>query len=103
VNPDAAFETIKKLHARFPDRRIMTEAVDVRDEAQIASAVESAAKVLGSVDMLCCFAGVVGCTHAIEMKADPAASPSRHPYQHIIPTGPSPRLHTIVPKRRCYH
>ncbi|KAJ4347440.1 hypothetical protein N0V95_005442 [Ascochyta clinopodiicola] len=70
VNPDSAFDAIKKLHARFPDRRIMTEAVDVRDEAQIASAVESAAKVLGSVDMLCCFAGVVGCTHAIEMAAE---------------------------------
>lgn len=33
-------------------------------------AVESTVKVLGSVDILCCFAGVVGCTHAIEMKAD---------------------------------
>jgi sorbose reductase len=70
VNPDTAFETIKQLHSQFPDRRIITEAVDVRDEAGIASAVESSVKVLGSIDMLCCFAGVVGCTHALEMHAD---------------------------------
>jgi sorbose reductase len=70
VNPDSAFESVKALHAQFPDRRIMTEAVDVRDENGIASAVESSVKVLGSIDMLCCFAGVVGCTHALEMPAD---------------------------------
>jgi sorbose reductase len=70
VNPDAAFETVKALHSRFPDRRIMTEAVDVRDEHAIAAAVESAAKVLGSIDMLCCFAGVVGCAHAMDLPAD---------------------------------
>ncbi|CAN9221858.1 unnamed protein product [Alternaria alternata] len=70
MNPDQAFESVKKLHAKFPHARIMTEAVDVRDEKAIASAVESSVKVLGSIDMLCCFAGVVGCTHAIEMAAD---------------------------------
>jgi sorbose reductase len=70
VNPDSAFEAVKALHAQFPDRRIMTEAVDVRDEHGIASAVESSVKVLGSIDMLVCFAGVVGCTHALEMPAD---------------------------------
>ncbi|KAF1911290.1 hypothetical protein BDU57DRAFT_524328 [Ampelomyces quisqualis] len=70
VNPDTAFASIKALHARFPDRRIMTEAVDVRSEDAIAAAVESSVKVLGSIDMLCCFAGVVGCTHALDMAAD---------------------------------
>lgn len=70
MNPDQAFESVKLLHSSFPDRRIITEAVDVREESQIASAVESTVKVLGSIDMLCCFAGVVGCTHAIAMKAD---------------------------------
>ncbi|KAF2468491.1 NAD(P)-binding protein [Lindgomyces ingoldianus] len=67
LNPEQAFESVKTLHASFPDRRIITEAVDVRDEAQITSAVESAVKVLGSIDMLCCFAGIVGCTHALDM------------------------------------
>jgi sorbose reductase len=70
VNPDQAFDSVKTLHSKFPHARIITEAVDVRDENGIASAVESTVKVLGSVDILCCFAGVVGCTHAIEMAAD---------------------------------
>ena len=70
VNPDQAFESVKLLHQSFPDRRIITEAVDVRDENGIAEAVLSTVKVLGSVDILCCFAGVVGCTHALEMPAD---------------------------------
>ncbi|KAF2874577.1 hypothetical protein BDV95DRAFT_540114 [Massariosphaeria phaeospora] len=70
LNPDQAFESVKLLHSKFPDRRIITEAVDVRDEKQIAAAIESSVKVLGSVDILCCFAGVVGCTHAIDMSAD---------------------------------
>ena len=67
LNPDAAFESVKALHAQFPDRRIITEAVDVRDADNIAAAVESTVKVLGSVDTLLCFAGVVGCTHAMDM------------------------------------
>ncbi|ORY13060.1 hypothetical protein BCR34DRAFT_600182 [Clohesyomyces aquaticus] len=69
LNPDAAFPAVKTLHASFPDRRIITSAVDVRDEEQIASAVESATKVLGSIDVLCCFAGVVGCTPAVSMSS----------------------------------
>jgi sorbose reductase len=70
VNPDQAFEHVKQLHSKFPDRRIITEAVDVRDEKGIAAAVESSVAVLGSVDILCCFAGVVGVTHAMDMHAD---------------------------------
>ncbi|KAF1997393.1 NAD(P)-binding protein [Amniculicola lignicola CBS 123094] len=70
LNPDQAFESVKTLHASFPDRRIMTEAVDVRDAEQVAAAIESTVKVLGSVDILCCFAGIVGCTHAIDMSPE---------------------------------
>ncbi|RMZ74604.1 oxidoreductase short chain dehydrogenase reductase family [Pyrenophora seminiperda CCB06] len=70
MNPDQAFESVKTLHSKFPHARIITEAVDVRDEKAIVSALESTVKVIGSVEMLCCFAGVVGCTHAIEMAAD---------------------------------
>ncbi|KAJ4295419.1 hypothetical protein N0V90_007431 [Kalmusia sp. IMI 367209] len=69
LNPDQAFESVKQLHAKFPDRTIITEAVDVREETQIASAIADTVKLLGSVDILCCFAGVVGCTHAIDMSA----------------------------------
>ena len=41
--------------------------VDVSDVAAVQRAVELTAKELGCVDILCCFAGVVGCTHAIDM------------------------------------
>ncbi|KAF2020768.1 NAD(P)-binding protein [Aaosphaeria arxii CBS 175.79] len=67
LNPDQSFDAIKALHSKFPDRRIIAEAVDVRDAEQIKSAVESTVKVLGPISTLCCFAGVVGCTHAIDM------------------------------------
>ena len=43
--------------------------VDVTNAEQLESAVQVTVSELGSVDMLCCFAGVVGCTHAIEMEA----------------------------------
>ncbi|KAF2830475.1 NAD(P)-binding protein [Ophiobolus disseminans] len=69
LNPEQAFESVKQLHSQFPDRRIITEAVDVRDETQIASALESSVKILGTISTLCCFAGVVGCTPALSMPA----------------------------------
>ncbi|KAF2116274.1 hypothetical protein BDV96DRAFT_645605 [Lophiotrema nucula] len=67
LNPDQAFESVKTLHQKFPDRRIITEAVDVRDETQIQSAIDDTVKILGSVDILCCFAGIVGCVPALAM------------------------------------
>ncbi|KAF2193375.1 NAD(P)-binding protein [Zopfia rhizophila CBS 207.26] len=70
LNPDQSFDAIKTLHSKFPDRRIITEAVDVRDAEAIKSAIESTIKVLGGVNILCCFAGVVGCTHALDMSPE---------------------------------
>ncbi|KAF1956905.1 NAD(P)-binding protein [Byssothecium circinans] len=70
LNPEQALPAIQTLHTQFPHVRIITEAVDVRSEEQIASAITSTVKVLGSVDILCCFAGVVGCTHALSMSAE---------------------------------
>jgi len=45
----------------------LTESVNVTDAAQVQMAVDRAAQELGSVDILICFAGVVGCQHAVEM------------------------------------
>lgn len=70
MNPDQAFDSVKSLHKQFPHARIITEAVDVRSESAVATALTSTITLLGTVDLLCCFAGVVGCTHAIEMAAD---------------------------------
>lgn len=70
LNPEQALPAITALHKKFPSVKIITEAVDVRSESQIASALADTVKLLGSVDILCCFAGVVGCTHAIDMASE---------------------------------
>ncbi|EMD93499.1 hypothetical protein COCC4DRAFT_164631 [Bipolaris maydis ATCC 48331] len=70
LNPDSAFSTVKTLHSQFPHARILTMAVDVRSDTAIAAALSDTLKVLGQVSTLLCFAGVVGCTHAIDMTAD---------------------------------
>lgn len=43
--------------------------MDVTNAEQLESAVKLTVSELGGVDILCCFAGVVGCTHAIDMSA----------------------------------
>ncbi|KAL0571539.1 hypothetical protein V5O48_010430 [Marasmius crinis-equi] len=62
-----AEDSIKMLQADFPDAKIATFEVDVRDEAQLAARVKEVVEQLGSVDMLLCLAGVVGTVHAEEM------------------------------------
>lgn len=62
-----ASEEIKALRNEFPHCRIMTKEVDVTDVTQVEKAVEQTAEEFGTIDILCCFAGVVGCAHAIEM------------------------------------
>lgn len=41
--------------------------MDVTDAASVAEGVEAVVKTLGSLDHLFCFAGIVGCFHAIDM------------------------------------
>lgn len=67
LNPSHAEQEIQDLRADFPHARILTRKVNVTDADEVQSAVEDIADDLGSVDILCCFAGVVGCQHAIEM------------------------------------
>ncbi|KAE8449482.1 hypothetical protein EG329_008090 [Mollisiaceae sp. DMI_Dod_QoI] len=67
VNPSQAKPKIDALSAEFPDAKIMSTEVDITDDAAVSLAVESTALLLGSVDILLCFAGVVGCYHALEM------------------------------------
>lgn len=45
-------------------------AVDITDDTAVSIAVEKTAEILGSIDILLCFAGVVGCYHALEMSAE---------------------------------
>lgn len=69
MNPSiASSETlINSLRDEFPASKVLVLVVDVTDEQMIESAVEQTGQEFGSIDILLCFAGVVGCTHAVEM------------------------------------
>ncbi|KAI9732798.1 MAG: hypothetical protein M1834_003736 [Cirrosporium novae-zelandiae] len=67
VNPTKPHLAIETLKADFPAAKIITKKVNVTDAGNVQKATEETAAELGSVDILCCFAGVVGCTHAIDM------------------------------------
>ncbi|KAI0454655.1 hypothetical protein F5B21DRAFT_229883 [Xylaria acuta] len=67
MNPAAAHKEIDALRLKFPEAKIAAQAVDVTDENAIGAAVEETAKVMGSVDGMVCFAGVVGCVETLEM------------------------------------
>lgn len=61
---------IERLREDFPASRILTKRVDVTDVGQVGSAVDETVEELGSVDILCCLAGVVNCAHALELTAE---------------------------------
>lgn len=69
VNPAQAHVKCQELERDFPEAKIKFRKVDITDDAAVASGVEETVALLGSVDVLLCFAGVVGCHHAIEMTA----------------------------------
>jgi NAD(P)-dependent dehydrogenase (short-subunit alcohol dehydrogenase family) len=51
----------------FPSSRVFGVEVDVTSAESIAEGITTAVKALGSVDHMFCFAGIVGCFHAMEM------------------------------------
>ncbi|KAL0062021.1 hypothetical protein AAF712_011099 [Marasmius tenuissimus] len=63
---ETAKESIEALRGDFPNTRIITFEVDVRDEIQLEARVKEVVQELGSVDMLLCLAGVVHTQHAEE-------------------------------------
>ncbi|QDS67448.1 hypothetical protein FKW77_000489 [Venturia effusa] len=69
VNIDSARKQLNNLRTEFPDANIEALGVDVTDEDAVQRAVEETAQLLGSVDILLCFAGVVGCVNALDMPA----------------------------------
>ena len=62
-------DAISHLKATFERQTIITKAVDVTDAAAIELAFADIAKTLGSIDVLICFAGIVGCVHAMDTTA----------------------------------
>lgn len=69
VNVDASLAKVHALRDEFPGASITAMPVDVTSEEQVSAAVAATVDVLGSVDMLVCFAGIVGCAHALDMPA----------------------------------
>lgn len=69
VNEAACDEAVLALRTEFPNAKIEARIVDVTDEEKVASSVAETVQLLGSVDMLVCFAGIVGSIHATEMSA----------------------------------
>lgn len=67
VNPANSQDEINKLQAKFPKAKIHTQKVDVTDEKAVDTAMEETTKILGSIDTLVCFVGVVGCVESLEM------------------------------------
>lgn len=65
-----AMAEVDALKKDFPSSNIFTVQVDVTNAEQLQSSVDAVAEMLGSVDILCCFAGVVGCSHAIELSPE---------------------------------
>lgn len=64
-----AGEKLEALRQEFPEARIEGRDVNVTDEEAVQKAVEETAQILGSVDALVCFAGIVHTQHAIETPA----------------------------------
>ncbi|KAI9759565.1 MAG: DNA-binding transcription factor yap1 [Chaenotheca gracillima] len=64
-----ATSAIESLRSEFPSAKVLALNVDITDAEQVESVVGRAAAELPgrSVDMLLCFAGIVGCTHALDM------------------------------------
>ncbi|KAM0249662.1 hypothetical protein ACHAQJ_008959 [Trichoderma viride] len=67
VNVDASQDALQALRDEFPKAKIEAREVDVTDEDAVVASVIETVRVLGSVDILICLAGIVASTHALEM------------------------------------
>jgi NAD(P)-dependent dehydrogenase (short-subunit alcohol dehydrogenase family) len=70
VNPAQAQDVVDKLRSDFPSATVITKKVDVRSEQIVQVAVAETVDELGSIDILMCFAGVVACSHALDISLD---------------------------------
>lgn len=69
INLGQAENKIDELRAEFPASTIYSRSVDITNDVAVTQAVAATVDKLGTIDNLLCFAGVVGCVHAIEMTA----------------------------------
>ena len=62
-------DSINALEADFPSARIIKKAVDVTDATAVDEAFAAVRDELKTIDILVCFAGIVGCVHSMETTA----------------------------------
>ncbi|KAM0447532.1 hypothetical protein ACHAO4_008859 [Trichoderma viride] len=67
IDPSASASQIDRLRIKFSDANIVVHTVDVTNDDAVAASMASAAETLGSIDILICFVGVVGCIDTLEM------------------------------------
>ncbi|KAK7408541.1 hypothetical protein QQX98_009302 [Neonectria punicea] len=67
LNVQDSKDKIEALRKEFPAAKVLGYEIDITNENQVADGVTKTAGVLGSVDALVCFAGIVGCVHALDM------------------------------------
>ncbi|KAI9818806.1 MAG: hypothetical protein M1827_007626 [Pycnora praestabilis] len=68
INSSQLAPCVSGLKADFPSAKIIGHKVDVTNGENVKEAVGMVVEALGSVDILCCFAGVVGCVHALDLE-----------------------------------
>ncbi|KAK5946568.1 hypothetical protein PMZ80_000711 [Knufia obscura] len=66
---DAAKEKMAELNRDFPHVKVHVVTVDVTDQEVAEEAFQKASEIMGGIDILCCFAGIVGCVHSTEQTA----------------------------------
>jgi len=64
---DGSKVALQALRDEFPSVKFMDEVVDVSKEDEVNEAVAKAARTLGSVDVLLCFAGIAREASALDM------------------------------------
>ncbi|RDW57843.1 uncharacterized protein DSM5745_11361 [Aspergillus mulundensis] len=67
LHPNEAQNTVNALKKEFPSAKITFYKVDITDPDSVADAVATVHDTLGSIDILLCFAGIVGATHALDI------------------------------------
>lgn len=67
VNPDSAEQQISAMKLKHPNVKIEVQKVDVTSEDAVRSAMQETAAILGSIDILICFVGIVGCVESLHM------------------------------------
>ncbi|KAL2820648.1 oxidoreductase [Aspergillus granulosus] len=67
INLTESSSEIQAMREKFPHAKIAAMTVDVTAEDKVAEAMEETVRILGSIEHLVCFVGLVGCVETLEM------------------------------------